>query len=57
MAKSVQVFITDEFNFKLKEYLIQVEKTGKKTTKAQMIVELAELGLKVERQEIKIKVK
>jgi hypothetical protein len=53
-TKSVQVFISGDFNLKLKQYMLDLEKINVHRTKAELIVRLAELGLKIENQEIKI---
>jgi hypothetical protein len=43
--KSVQIFIDETFNLKLKQHLLDLEKTGVRKTKAQRIAELAWIGL------------
>ena len=39
------VFITKDFNLKLRKHLIYLEETGTHKTKAERIIELAEIGL------------
>jgi|GEM_PF-2325264 len=52
--KSVMVFITDDFNLELKQYMIDLEKLGIHRTKADLIVKLAQAGLMFEKKEIEI---
>jgi hypothetical protein len=42
---SVIVFITKDFNLRLKRHLLTLEETGTHKTKAERIVELAQIGL------------
>jgi hypothetical protein len=52
--RSMVVFITDDFNLKLKQYMLDLEKIGVKTTKADLIIKLAQVGLMYEKKEIEI---
>jgi hypothetical protein len=54
MAKEKKILITipGEFNYKLNLYLLKIRDVGAKITKAELILRLADLGLKVEKKEI-----
>jgi hypothetical protein len=52
--KSVMVFVTDDFNLSLKQYMLDLEKLGIHRTKADLIIKLAQVGLMYEKKEIKI---
>lgn len=42
---SMIIFITKDFNLKLRKHLLYLEETGTHKTKAERIVELAQIGL------------
>jgi hypothetical protein len=44
----IVVKVSQDFDFKLKQYLLDLEKTGVKKTKAQLIIELAQVGFNQE---------
>jgi hypothetical protein len=46
----IVVKISKEFDIKLKEYMLELEKKGAKTTKADLLLELAIFGLKIKTQ-------
>jgi hypothetical protein len=48
----IVVKVTQDFDFKLKQYLLDLEKTGVKKTKAQLIIELAQVGFMQETYKI-----
>jgi hypothetical protein len=50
--KNIRVVIPADFNKKLNLYLIDIRDLGVKITKAELIIRLAGLGLKVEKKEI-----
>ena len=52
--KTVLVFVTDDLNLKLKQYMLDLEKLGIHRTKADLIIKLAEVGLMYEQHEITI---
>jgi len=43
--KSMVVFIDTDFNLKLREHMLNLEKIGVHKTKAELVIELAQLGL------------
>jgi hypothetical protein len=45
---SMVVFITKDFNLKLKKHLLDLEETGTHKTKSERIIELAQIGLQHE---------
>jgi hypothetical protein len=57
MAKEKKILITipAEFNSRLNLYLLRIRDLGVEITKAQLLINLADLGLKVEQKEIEIK--
>jgi hypothetical protein len=52
--KNIRVIIPADFNKKLNLHLIDIREVGAKSTKAELIIKLAMLGLQIEKQEIKI---
>lgn len=56
MAKEKKTLVTipADFNKKLNLHLIEIRDIGVKTTKAELIVKLAEVGLMFEQKEIEI---
>jgi hypothetical protein len=52
--KNIRLVIPSDFNKKLDLHLIEIRDLGVITTKAELIVKLAELGLKYEQKEIEI---
>jgi hypothetical protein len=52
--KNIRVIIPSDFNRKLNLHLLDIRDLGVKTTKAELIIKLAQLGLQIEKQEIKI---
>jgi hypothetical protein len=52
--KNIRVIIPADFNRKLNLHLLDIRDLGVKTTKAELIIKLAQLGLQIEKQEIKI---
>ena len=44
-TKGLVVFITKEFDLKLKQYLLDLEKVGVQRTKADAVARLAQIGL------------
>lgn len=52
--KNIRVIIPADFNRKLNLYLLDIRDLGVKTTKAELIIKLAQVGLMYEKQEIKI---
>jgi hypothetical protein len=44
--KSVQVFISKDFDMRLKQHMLDLELIGDHTTKAELIELLAEVGLR-----------
>ena len=56
MAKEKKILVTipAEFNSRLNHYLLEIRDLNVKITKAQLLINLADLGLKVEQKEIKI---
>jgi hypothetical protein len=40
----IVVKVSQDFDFKLKQYLLDLEKIGVKKTKAQLIIEFAQVG-------------
>lgn len=52
--KNIRVVIPAELNKKLNLYLIDIRDLGVQITKAELIIRLADLGLKIEKKEIKI---
>jgi hypothetical protein len=56
MAKEKKILITipGELNSKLNLYLLKIRDVGVEITKAELILRLADLGLKVESKELQI---
>jgi hypothetical protein len=52
--KNIRVVIPAEFNKKLNFHLIDIRDIGVKTTKAELVIRLAEVGLMFEKKEIEI---
>lgn len=52
--KNIRVVIPADFNKKLNLHLIEIRDIGTKTTKAELIVKLARVGLMYEQKEIEI---
>lgn len=52
--KNIRLVIPADFNKKLDLHLIEIRDLGVITTKAELIIKLAELGLKYEQNEIEI---
>lgn len=52
--KNIRVIIPAEFNKKLNYHLIEIRDIGVKTTKAELIIKLAQVGLMFEKKEIEI---
>lgn len=52
--KNIRVIIPADFNRKLNLHLIDIRELGVKTTKAELIIKLAEVGFMFEKKEIKI---
>jgi len=53
----IQLRIPKDFNYKLEVYIAELKRDGlikEDKTKAQILINLAMLGLKIEKQEIKI---
>jgi hypothetical protein len=51
----INLELPKEFSIKLDRYLIDLKEFGVKKTKAQLIINLAELGLLTEKREIEIR--
>jgi hypothetical protein len=56
MAKDKKILITipSGFNTRLNLHLIKIRDIGVETTKADLLIKLADLGLKIEEKEIQI---
>ncbi len=56
MAKDKKILVTipAELNSRLSLHLLKIRDVGVEITKAELLVRLADLGLKVEQKEIKI---
>lgn len=52
--KGMVIFISKDFNLKLKQHMLNLEKIGVHKTKAELIPLLAEVGLMFEQKEIEI---
>lgn len=52
--KNIRVVIPADFNKKLNLHLINIRDIGVETTKAELIIKLAEVGLIFEKKEIEI---
>lgn len=52
--KNIRVVIPADFNKKLNLRLIEIRDIGVKTTKAELIIKLAQVGLMFEQKEIEI---
>ena len=52
--KNIRVIIPADFNKKLNLHLIDIRDIGTKTTKADLIIKLAQVGLMYEQHEITI---
>lgn len=52
--KNIRVVIPADFNKKLNLHLIEIRDIGVKTTKAELIIKLARVGLMYEQSEIEI---
>jgi hypothetical protein len=52
--KNIRVIIPADFNKKLNLHLIDIRDIGVKTTKAELIIKLAQVGLIFEKKEIEI---
>lgn len=52
--KNIRVVIPADFNKKLNLHLIEIRDIGVKTTKAELIIKLARVGLMYEQKEIEI---
>ena len=47
----IVVKVSKDFDFKLKQYLLDLEKIGVKKTKAQLIIKFAQIGFNTEKNE------
>jgi len=52
--KAIRLVIPAEFNSKLNLHLLKIREIGVRITKAQLIINLAQVGLKYEQKEIEI---
>jgi hypothetical protein len=52
--KNIRVIIPADFNKQLNLHLIDIREVGVKTTKAELIIKLARVGLRIEKAKIEI---